>query len=48
MRIEEQSRQLKMIFDQQQKTTKSLLESQNPSITSPDDDPLISCEADIS
>ncbi|XP_009765655.1 myb family transcription factor PHL5-like isoform X1 [Nicotiana sylvestris] len=37
MRIEEQGEQLKKMFDQQQKTTRSLLETRNSSITSPVD-----------
>ncbi|XP_016483647.1 myb family transcription factor PHL5-like isoform X1 [Nicotiana tabacum] len=35
MRIEEQGEQLKKMFDQQQKTTRSLLETRNSSISSP-------------
>ncbi|XP_019254889.1 PREDICTED: protein PHOSPHATE STARVATION RESPONSE 1-like isoform X2 [Nicotiana attenuata] len=37
MRIEEQGEQLKKMFDQQQKTSRSLLETRNSSITSPVD-----------
>ncbi|KAA8518255.1 hypothetical protein F0562_015862 [Nyssa sinensis] len=36
LRIEEQGRQLKMMFDQQQKRNKSFFEMQNANITSPD------------
>ncbi|XP_070052856.1 myb family transcription factor PHL8-like [Nicotiana tomentosiformis] len=39
LRIEEQGKQWKMIFDQQQRTTRSLLNTQNSSISSPGDDP---------
>ncbi|XP_052175799.1 protein PHOSPHATE STARVATION RESPONSE 1-like isoform X2 [Diospyros lotus] len=35
LRIEEQGRQLKMMFDQQQRTNRSLFEMQNSDITSP-------------
>lgn len=37
LRIEEQGKQLKLMFDQQQKTTKSALETQNLIDKSPDD-----------
>ena len=43
LRIEEQGKQLKMMFDQQQKTTNSLLNKQNLDITSPDE-PTFSLE----
>ncbi|KAG6770226.1 hypothetical protein POTOM_025901 [Populus tomentosa] len=43
LRIEEQGKQLKMMFDQQQKTTNSLLNKQNLDITSPDE-PAFSLE----
>ncbi|KAJ6382286.1 hypothetical protein OIU77_030853 [Salix suchowensis] len=43
LRIEEQRKQLKMMFDQQQKTTNSLLNNQNLDITSLDD-PTFSLE----
>ncbi|KAJ6743050.1 MYB-LIKE TRANSCRIPTION FACTOR FAMILY PROTEIN [Salix viminalis] len=43
LRIEEQGKQLKMMFDQQQKTTDSLLNNQNLDITSPDE-PTFSLE----
>ncbi|KAL2480554.1 myb family transcription factor PHL5 [Abeliophyllum distichum] len=38
MRIEEQGKQLKMMFDQQQKTTTNLLDSQNTNLKSPNID----------
>ncbi|KAB5552835.1 hypothetical protein DKX38_010146 [Salix brachista] len=43
LRIEEQGKQLKMMFDQQQKTTNSLLNNQNLDITSPEE-PTFSLE----
>ncbi|XP_033512706.1 myb family transcription factor PHL5-like [Nicotiana tomentosiformis] len=39
LRIEEQGKQLKMIFDQQQRTTRSLLDTQNSSISTPEENP---------
>ncbi|XP_009801945.1 myb family transcription factor PHL5-like [Nicotiana sylvestris] len=39
LRIEEQGKQLKMIFDQQQRTTRSLLDTQNSSISTLEHDP---------
>lgn len=35
MRIEEQAKKLKMIFDQQQKTNRTLLKTRNSNISSP-------------
>ncbi|KAJ6362062.1 hypothetical protein OIU78_002459 [Salix suchowensis] len=43
LRIEEQGKQLKMMFDQQQKTTNGLLNNQNLDITSPEE-PAFSLE----
>ncbi|KAJ6746147.1 MYB-LIKE TRANSCRIPTION FACTOR FAMILY PROTEIN [Salix koriyanagi] len=43
LRIEEQGKQLKMMFDQQQKTTNSLLNNQSLDITSPEE-PTFSLE----
>ena len=37
LRIEEQGKQLKMMFDKQQETSKTLLESKSPIITSPNE-----------
>ncbi|XP_009768045.1 uncharacterized protein LOC107789305 isoform X2 [Nicotiana tabacum] len=44
LRIEEQGKQLKMMFDQQQKTTRSVLDIQNSSISTPGDDPSTPCD----
>lgn len=48
LRIEEQGKQLKMMFDQQQKTTNSLLNKQNLDITSPDEPTFILEDIDVS
>ncbi|KAJ6864412.1 myb family transcription factor PHL5-like isoform X3 [Populus alba x Populus x berolinensis] len=48
LRIEEQGKQLKMMFDQQQKKTNSLLNNQNLNITSPDESTFSLEDIDVS
>ena len=48
LRIEEQGKQLKMMFDQQQKKTSSLLNNQNLNITSPDESTFSLKDIDVS
>lgn len=47
MRIEEQGKQLKMMFDQQQKTSNDILNNQNLGNTTNNDKPISPNDVDV-